>query len=470
MAKGKRLAKNKKEVVIREGAQAEEIKNAQPRKPIKKPKETPEQREIRLLKKQAEKEAKKEAKKAKKEEYSGQYKEKKKPVNFKNFFDKAKTLLIEIPTKKLIVAVIALVMAVSGVAFYMNRDSISFDNFTVWLRTTFIGDGMGEGYPVNIPVTAAGNIENISGNSVILSDTELLILSTVGEELFSKRHNYENPSLVVENNEIIIYDMGKTKYEKVDIYGNATEYEHEDGIMGIKLSKSGKVAFSKQAQDYASRFEVYTKDDELQFAYSFSSDYMTEIAINDEGTLGAVSTINTENGALVSTVYVFDFTKEEPIAKYSMNQNMIYSMGFSDSGALYCVGESQTLVMDSEYNFESFSYGGENLTAVKITNNKALVSISPYTTSGSCTVLVFEDSAVPYTIETENMVTGIDSKGVVVGVLEENEVITYSIVSGMPIGICEAGIDAKNISMVNESDVYMLCMGEIKFDTLVNYS
>ncbi len=462
MAKGKRLAKNKKEVIIREGTPVEEIKNAQPVKAVKKPKETPEQKEIRLLKKQAEKEAKK----ARHQED----KEKKDSVNIQQFLLKAKELLIEIPTKKLIIAVVALVVAVSGVAFFLNRDSISFENFTVWLRTTFIGDGMGEGYPVNIPVTSAANIDNISGNSVVLSDTELVVLSTVGEELFSKRHSFENPSLVVENEEIVIFDIGKTEYEKIDIYGNISEYSHEDGIMGIKLSKSGKIAFSKQAQDYASKFEVYSEKNQLQFAYSFSSDYITEIAINNEGTMGAVSTVNTKDGALVSTIYLFDLTKEEPVAQYSVDQNMVYSMGFSEKGSLYAIGEAQTIIADRDYNFSSYSYEGQNLTAANITNGKALVSISPYTTSGSCTVLVFEDNIEPYVIKTENMVTGIDSKGVVVGVLEENEVITYSIVSGMPVGICEAGLDAKNISMVNESDVYMLCMGEIKFDTLVNYS
>ncbi len=467
MAKGKRLKKSEKELVIREGERFSEAKKAQAKPVEKKVKETPEQREIRILKKQAEKEAKK---KAKKEKVENAKRMKRASVEEKFNMSWAKETFMSMSTKKLIIIVTALVLSCATVVFWLNRESISFDNVNVWLRTTFVGDGVGEGYPVSVSVTNAGNVGNINGNAVVLTDSELVVLDTVGDEMFTKHHAYQNPALLIEGEEIVMYDIGADYYERVDLDGISEKIENEHGIMSIKMSQNGKIALATQAENYASSFEVYTAAGEKQFVYSFSSSYITAIDINDDGTKGAVSVVHTEDGGLVSTIYIFDFREEEPLTTYEVANDIIYHMGFASNGGLYLIGDLSTIYADNKFEFARYDYDGQNITATNITNDKAIVSVSPYTTSGACTVLVFDNSAEPYMINTNEMVTSVDSKGVVIGVLEEDKVITYSIVSGQPIGICDAGFDAKSVTMINESDVYMLCMGEIKLDTLVNYS
>lgn len=60
-----------------------------------------------------------------------------------------------------------------------------------------------------------------------------------------------------------------------------------------------------QSSDYACRLTVYLPDGSVQYEYDFSQTYITAVSLNGSGTMGFAAGIQTQDGALVSQLYVF---------------------------------------------------------------------------------------------------------------------------------------------------------------------
>ena len=163
---------------------------------------------------------------------------------------------------------------------------------------------------------------------------------------------------------------------------------------------------------------------------------------------------------------MFSFDKEAPVAEVISKSNLILNLSWSGSN-IYAIGDTKTVVSDSNFNFSEYDYGGKQITATSSDNGKAFVSISGYAHAGASTLLIFDSSAEPKKIELSGRITDISSIGSTVSVLVNSTVYSYNLSSLAPTGTCDAGYDAKGIAMVNESELYVLGVREIRDVSLV---
>ena len=213
----------------------------------------------------------------------------------------------------------------------------------------------------------------------------------------------------------------------------------------------------------------------MQYEYRFSGCYVSDIALNPDGTGAAVSGIWAKDGALVSLIYLLDFSREEPVAVLECSENLILDVFYSQDGAVFAVGDTGVSVIQSgdaskvDYTFDGYSLAGYSLYG-----NRAALALQAYDTGGTGKLVVLDNTGSVFAeLSTGDNITGISLFGDTLAVLTDGQVKGYSVnalrnrdttVSGTeaPFGTLDAGSDARAIALSDESTVYVLGISQIR--------
>ncbi len=360
---------------------------------------------------------------------------------------------------------VILLLLILFLALWLNRDRLDPESVSNWVKLQFVGSGEGDGFPVAITGSSvsASNFTSYGGDAYVLSDTALTVLSSSGRELLSLRHSLNQPILRCAYGRTMLYNWGSTGYTLLS--GTETEFSgvSERDILAGDVAQSGRFALGVQGSDGASELNVYQKNGELQFHYLFARDYITAVALNYDGTHGAVCTVGSEKGEMVSRIVVFDFNQAEPVANFETRNNLLLDADWTEGGDLYAVGDSSLLLADSsDYAFTEYSYDGRQLTACLLDQGRAFLSISAYEHAGPSTLLVFHGKDEPVKVESDRRITALSASGGTVGALVESDAVFYDYSTGAEQGRVDAGSDAKSLALGSESMAYVLGVSEIR--------
>ncbi len=360
---------------------------------------------------------------------------------------------------------IILLVLVLALALWINRDSLDPEQIGQWLKVQFMGSGQGDGFPVAIVGSSVSpsNFTSYGGNVYILSDTALTILSSSGKELLSLRHSLNEPVLRAAHGKTLLYNQGSTGYTVLSGTEKTLSDTAEQNILVGDVAQSGRFALGFQGSDGASEFQVYQKDGSLQYHYLFAKDYITAIALNYDGTWGLVCTMRGEKGGITSKATVFDFNQEEPVASFEIQGDLLIDACWTEGGDLYAVGDSALLrAQSSDYAFEEYNYEGRQLTAYRMDQGRAFLSISAYEHAGPCTLLVFHGMEEPLEVESDQRIVSLSASGGTIGALVESSARFYDYSTGEELGRADAGSDAKSLALSSERMAYILGVSEIR--------
>lgn len=372
-------------------------------------------------------------------------------------------------TKLIYILGIVLIVVAIFLMIWMNKDTFSMTESLDWIKTQTVGAGAGDGFPVQIKGTNITGMNFIGndGDVAALSDTALTVLNSTGKEVNSVRHSFDNPFMRHSEDSYILFNSGSSGYvvqigNELPVSGTA-----DSDISAAAVAKNGEYALGIQGREVASELDVYMKNGTKKYNYSFYDSYITAVSLNSDATKGAVCSISSDRGEMVSKITILDFNYTEPIAEYESRDNMLIDMLWGEKGRIYAVGDSALVIgSDSNYQFQEFSYSGKYLTAYSLENNRAYVSISGHEHTGACTIHMFSDNAAPVIMEAESRVESISPYGGAVGVLAGEQVIFYETVEGREIGRNTAGADVKAIALASESMAYALGISEIRAVTI----
>lgn len=350
-----------------------------------------------------------------------------------------------------------------------NWENLTPGNIGNWIRTKAVGLGFGDGYPAELVGSAAdaGNFGVNGGNVYVVSDTALTVMNSSAKTLFTARHSYNNPAVSAASDRYLLYNMGGTGYQVETVSGTQVSGTSENGdITTGVIADSGKFALALQPADMASQLCVYNKDGSLQYQYNFADTYINAVALNSDGTRGAVASVTSRNGSLVTRITVLDFSETEPIAEYESENNLVLGLTWTADNRVLAVGDQAALVSDGSFAFESCSYDGRAVTSYCLTDSRAVVSVSNYAYGGDSTLLIFGSSAQPVEAALPGRAAWLSSAGSKVAALLADRVVSVDLTTGRVEAACEDVSDTKGIAMGDESTVYMLGVQEIRKENL----
>lgn len=377
--------------------------------------------------------------------------------------------LRQLPRALYIISLVLLV-AVVGLSLWINREHLSWENIKESVKLQVKGEEVGDGFPV--PVTGAnvyeGNFISYDGGPVALSNTALTAVNSTGREKFSVRHNLSKPVLRAAGGRYLIYNSGSKGYMALSGGKTTAEGAAEMDIITGAVSPSGKFALGLESSYGSSKLEVYMPDGSLQYEYPFSGGYIMAIAMNYDGTHGAVCTVRSEKGELVSELTILDFNQEEPTARFETRENLLLAAYWAENGSIYGVGDTALVCGRSgEYEFSEYDYQGRQLTAFGFGGGRAFLSVSAYEHGGTSTLLAFSGSEAfgeknPVRMELSGRAQSVSAYGGTVGVLMDGQAVFLDYTTGMELGRAEAGEDARGLALGSEKRAYILGVSDIR--------
>lgn len=362
-------------------------------------------------------------------------------------------------------AAVVLLVAILGLALWVNRDNLTPQKIWNWLQIQITGDGTGDGFPVSITGSqvTAGNFLYDNGSVVALSDTSLTMVGSSGQEILSLRHSFNRPILKASSGHYLLYNQDGTGYMVISGTEKKLEKSDKQNILTGAVAPNGRYALATEGEEGASTLTVYLSTGEEQFTYNFAQDYITSVALNADGTWAMVCTVRSQGGELVSKITVFDLNQSTPVGEYESRGNLLVDAYWGSNGVLYAVGDvSLVRARSSELSFSEYSYEGRTPTAFQFANGQLYLSISAYEHAGPCTLLAFRGLDDPVEIPVEERVQALAVSGGSVGALVDQELILYDSTTGKELARENAGGDAKSVALANESTAYVLGVSEIR--------
>lgn len=364
--------------------------------------------------------------------------------------------------------VVILVAAVLVVGLWMARDSALMGRFGDWVTTRMAGLQAGDGYPARITGSQVlpTNLRTADGMAVTLSDTALTVMNSTASPIISRQHSFSNPRMCMASGRYFVYNLGGTGYRMETISKTVLTGTAEGNIQCAALAQSGRFALATQGTGNASKLTVYLENGEVQYTYSFYDSYISAIALSRDGAKGVVSAVTTKNGAMHSVLYLFDFSKEAPVANIEIENNLILFLHWGDNDAITAVGDTgvyygtaPAFERDAATAFTSMTYDGASLAAYTAQGSEACVVLYDGETS---TVLCIDGVNASVQVELEGKAVSCSLYGHSAAVLCGSEVTVLDTATGEKLASADVGRDAHAVALSSSSTGYVLGINEVK--------
>ena len=368
--------------------------------------------------------------------------------------------------KKIILFVLLIFILILAMFLNENREYLTSDNITAYIKTEILGANKGSGYPAVINGT---NIEKNNAKMMgkylsYISDTSFYSLTDDAGEIVSLQHSYTSPALSCVATSSVMYETGGYNFSVVHINGKSYSSETKGKIYCADMGYSGVYAIASETNGYFCEINVFNKKDELIYSYKMSEYYAIALSVDERGKYCAVAGMSSLNGQLVSAVYILDFTDKKPYAVHEFSDNMIFDIEYMDDDNIACIGDRKTFIVNMDNDeCSEYDYSSKTVLNSCINNNYGIALCLSRSGDGNENEIVMLDknASVSASINISKSVKSIAFYNKTLTVLTKGNLSVYN-KNGELINTVDCGKDAKSVIMKNENTVYLLCVSKIE--------
>lgn len=193
----------------------------------------------------------------------------------------------------------------------------------------------------SVPADAVAALADYESGIAVLTDSEMLYFDASGSITRSAEHDYISPAFASYEREFLVYDRGTPHYRleiNAAVYG---EYTANGDILTAAVGKKGNYAVATLSDGgFQSKLYVYAADGTLQFEWGSAKNFITAIALSDDGKHYAVALAGVENAAYTSQIQAFEHGAEQAL----------YTLSYADTSVLaidYMKNDTLALVTDA---------------------------------------------------------------------------------------------------------------------------
>ena len=363
-------------------------------------------------------------------------------------------------TGKFLRMFLILFLAVIAVLAVLNLDKLTPEKIGHWFQYDLLGKSEGDGYPTAFSgaYISAGNFDLLSGVPAYCSDTAITVLNSNAGKYLEEQHSFASPVLSVNSGCGIVYNIDATGYsvfrrDKLE-YTGAVKYK----IFSADIAENGSYAILTSSDEYLSRLTVFRSDNLEKYNYSFADYYMNTVSINKEGTRAVLSGVSARNGGLISVIYILDFTQDNYLQRYEVDDTYIYSVRYLDNGSVYAVGSDKLFYINvNDGTKTDIGYNSRNLTAFNIKRDQGVImSLSTNPDGRNCDLLSFDtNGSKDCEIATGEKIISLDMRRNDRAILTPEGIIVYDR-EGEQRFTVQTDADARKLLFANTSTFYVL--------------
>ncbi len=365
-----------------------------------------------------------------------------------------------------VIAILA--VAALAVLGWYNRTNLEPENVLQWIKTSVVGLGVGDGYPMTFSgsTVAPRNFLCEGKNVVFASDTALSVCSPSGKELLNAQHSYAEPAVCASGVRVLLCNVGGKEAEVETVGGGTVKLSVGQNILGGTLAANGKTAVISAADGYCGMMTAYDAVGKVLSYYWFSDYYPTAVALSPDGTKAAVTGVSAKEGSLVSAVYLIPLAGGKTVRpSVTSDGNLLSGVFWDTDRTVAAVGDTGAVFLDAFSGTKTeYGFGGSQLTAYCGNGGRLALALMPYEGSRSQKLAVVGPAGNElYTAKFSEKIRSVSLFGGTVAALSGGRAYFGSLSSPSSAAReCDAGSDASAVTLKDESSAYVLGISEVR--------
>lgn len=245
-----------------------------------------------------------------------------------------------------------------------NRDKFAEIDLVTAVHTPLFGGKDKAGFPVTITQGVPQQVLQKNGGLAVLTDSALLTYKKSGRKTGEFPHAYSNPGVCVSDKtqNFLLYDKGGTSFQVMS--GGDALYKKEVAtpIQLAGFSRAGMAAVIRGTESHATQLSVFDESSNEMYKWMAANEYAVAFDFAPDSKGAAVCTVRAENGELVSTVYLLDFSKDSEAFQVELPGEMAVSVRYASQNEIAVVTDkAATVLTDKGRQKGRFAYQDESL-------------------------------------------------------------------------------------------------------------
>ncbi|MBQ5893447.1 MAG: hypothetical protein IIW78_04270 [Clostridia bacterium] len=277
-------------------------------------------------------------------------------------------------------------------SFFSNTELITYQNFYRFfkdLNASVEGVDVINTDSVSYPTDTEQSFTLYRNGLAVAGNHSVTIFTAAGRQTVSKTVSYQHPVAVGTGKYLLVYELGGVKYSLYNSYTQVYAGETAYPISGAAVSDSGMYALISSSAQYVS--EVYLYNDNFALINRYArSGYVTDVAINEKGTLLALLTSDTHDGVFSTEVALCEPGEREFKATADVGTAIGLSCVFTEGNTLSVLTAEGVYALNQNGRvLRSHSFDGLTLACASCTADGITVALRDSVMSTEDTVILF---------------------------------------------------------------------------------
>ena len=217
------------------------------------------------------------------------------------------------------------------------------------IATTVASFGGGN-YPVTFENSNTDDVVAKSGYYYVLTDSEVMAVSSGGKVIFTYNHGFENPIIKTSDTRALVFNQGGNDAIIFNLNKVCSNITTKKEIVNAAIGDDGTYALVTTADSYVAAVNVYKKNGKLIYQWYSSNDMVNNVAIAPSGRKIAVSTLNSDISKFNSKLMIFNFKSANAEFTKEYDGEIIYNLSsFSSRGVAVSTANTHDFVRWSRY-------------------------------------------------------------------------------------------------------------------------
>ena len=351
-----------------------------------------------------------------------------------------------------VIAVVVLALIIMKIC-EVNVNSIK-DRFTDAEGNFTLTEGVvTDNFPFSLDASQNVIVTDFNNMLGVLTPNSFTVLDSKEASVnYAFEHGYSNPVLEAEGVYSLIYDQGAKNY-RLDTTSQAV-YEEESArsILCADVAKNGTVALASASKEKLCDVTVMSKALKELFSFSISEGYIVDIALNDSGRELAIAVVNSQNAALVTTVYTYNVGGSTEGKAVQLPSGVLAEIRYSGKN-IWAVGDDYLGVIRKGDFSSVFEQGSINTICYDFTSaGDLLIAYGGYSNSADCKLSYVKSSGkIKNDISLGANIKDVSATAGLAYVLTNDEIISYNYKNGEEKGRYDNNDSVKSICALGSS-------------------
>ncbi|MBE6887821.1 MAG: hypothetical protein E7484_05315 [Ruminococcaceae bacterium] len=279
----------------------------------------------------------------------------------------------------------------------------------------FVSSGLvylqfGRGFPVTIENQTYLQAEKMGSSLCILDSDSLSFYSPTGDEVYEYHHSMQNPAISTSGKRVVIYNANETSLKVSNAHNVLFSQEMNNDIIHASLARNNYLAVTTKSQSYNGEVKVYDSQMNEVFTWLNAKSFPLQSFLSPKAETLAVSCLMTENGSLVSEIYIIGTDDGQERFKLQNKDGAVLAMEFikEDKLIVFYTDKAAVVNLETGQTEKEYSYGGNDLTGYDIKNSQIVMALGDYEGVGGTKLAVTDLSLTEtFAIDTEKAITDV---------------------------------------------------------------